>query len=434
MRRVYRDGVVSAEAGLVPEPPDPFDQSRPQAFLDWLNAPAEGGPRRVSRFLYSIYLDRVDLQITYPNIHGADAVGFAEWVWQHGADVKGEEIPLELRPPPPGTAASPAAPPAALTEGVQIAGYFRAELGIGEAARLLTSAVEAAGIPCATTTYDATLNRQTHDFVDRAAPGSFDVNIVCVNADSTPQFAGDIGPDFFAGRHTAGYWFWEIEQFPETMYPAFDVVDEVWAATDFVAAAIRVANQKPVFTMPLPVPVPRQTPGLTRAAFGVPDRYTFLLLFDFLSIVERKNPFGLIEAFTRAFKPGEGPVLLLKTINGHLRLRELERLRAAAARHPDIVIIDGYFSSGQKDTLLGLSDCYVSLHRSEGLGLTMAEAMTLGKPVIATAYSGNLHFMRPDTSYLVDYTLTGVPAGCDPYPAGVPWADPNLDQAAGFMR
>ena len=83
---------------------------------------------------------------------------------------------------------------------------------------------------------------------------------------------------------------------------------------------------------------------------------------------------------------------------------------------------------------MDLCDCYVSLHRSEGLGLTMAEAMALGKPVIATGYSGNLHFMTPDNSYLVDYSRVAVPSGCDPYPAGAKWAEPDAEQAAELMR
>ncbi len=151
-------------------------------------------------------------------------------------------------------------PPASrkLEEGLNIAGYFRAELGIGEAARQLTTAIETARIPHATTTYDATLSRQSHPFEQRQPTGAlYDINVLCVNADSTPRFARDMGPEFFSGRHTAGYWFWEVEEFPRSMHAAFDVVDEVWTATDFIGQAVRGAGGKPVFTVPIPVPVPR---------------------------------------------------------------------------------------------------------------------------------------------------------------------------------
>jgi glycosyltransferase involved in cell wall biosynthesis len=436
MRRLYRKSLLEAENGRGPQPPDPFDESHPDAFVTWLNAPVLDGPPNVSRYLYSIYHDRVDLQIQFPDLYRADDVShFEDWLWKY-CDLK-ETIPLELMPVRAASGldslASAASPP--LTAGINVAGYFDAELGIGEAARALTSAVEAAGIPHSTTTYLKTLSRQCHPFTGRASDGSaYDINVLCINADTTRQFARDVGPDFFAGRHTVGYWFWEIEQFPPAFGPAFDVVDEVWVATDFVADAVRTSGRKPVFTIPLAVPVPAYSLDITREQLGLPDRFTFLLIFDFLSIVDRKNPLGLIRAFMQAFGPDEGPLLLLKSINGHLRMNDLEHLRAEAAGRPDIRIVDAYYSAEEKDALLGLSDCYVSLHRSEGLGLTMAEAMALGKPVIATGYSGNLHFMTPENSYLVDYVQAAVPAGCDPYPEGATWADPNLEQAAGFMR
>jgi glycosyltransferase involved in cell wall biosynthesis/SAM-dependent methyltransferase len=436
MRRLYWSALVCAEQGTCAEPPSPFDSDDPDAFLNWLNAPAEGGPRRVSRFLYSIYSDRVDLQMHFPDIFGTHASAYANWIWQDG--VRQENIPLELLPPrevsEPEDAAQPAPAPRELREGVNIAGYFRAELGIGEAARQLMSAIETAGIPHATTTYDATLSRQLYPFAERDAGGAlYDINLLCVNADSTPRFARDMGPAFFDGRHTAGYWFWEVEEFPDSMHAAFDVVDEVWTATSFIGDAVRAAGSKPVFTVPIPVPVPRYSESITRARFDLPDRFAFLLIFDFLSVVERKNPLGLIEAFTKAFRPDEGPILVIKSINGHLRLTELERLRAATGGRRDVLIVDRYYTEEEKNALVGACDCYISLHRSEGYGLTMAEAMALGKPVIATGYSGNLHFMTAENSYLVDYARVNVPAGCQPYPTSACWADPDLDHAAALM-
>jgi 2-polyprenyl-3-methyl-5-hydroxy-6-metoxy-1,4-benzoquinol methylase len=127
-------------------------------------------------------------------------------------------------------------------------------------------------------------------------------------------------------------------------------------------------------------------------------------------------------------------MLVLKSINGDLRLSELERLRAMVGGRSDVRILDAYYTEEEKNALLGACDCYVSLHRSEGLGLTMAEAMALGKPVIATGYSGNLHFMTPENSYLVDYSRVNVPAGCEPYPTTAFWAEPNIGQAAEYMR
>jgi glycosyltransferase involved in cell wall biosynthesis/2-polyprenyl-3-methyl-5-hydroxy-6-metoxy-1,4-benzoquinol methylase len=437
MRRLYWSAVVCAEQGKCADPPSPFDPHDPDAFLNWLNAPAEGGPRRVSRFLYSFYRDRPDLQMHFPDIFGAHAEPYANWIWQDG--VQQENIPLELLPQRKEECGAEETSviefARELREGVNIAGYFRAELGIGEAARQLTSAIETAGIPHATTTYDATLSRQAHPFVDREPGGAiYDINVLCVNADSTPRFARDMGPGFFDGRHTAGYWFWEVEEFPRSMHAAFDIVDEVWTATDFVGNAVRAAGNKPVFTVPIPIPAPAFSTTITRARLALPQGFVFLLIFDFLSVLQRKNPLGLIEAFTRAFRPGAGPFLVIKSINGNLRLSELERLRAAAGDRRDVLIVDTYYTEDEKNALVAACDCYVSLHRSEGLGLTMAEAMALGKPVIATGYSGNLHFMTPENSYLVDYARVKVPTGCDPYPTTAQWAEPDLDHAAALMR
>ena len=142
----------------------------------------------------------------------------------------------------------------------------------------------------------------------------------------------------------------------------------------------------------------------------------------------------MIEAYRRAFAPDDGAALVLKSVNGETRLEELELLRAAAAGRPDIVIIDRYVSAEERSGMMAACDCYASLHRSEGLGLTMAEAMALGKPVVATGWSGNLEFMSDETAYLVRYEMTTLERDHGPYPAGAEWAEPDLDHAAELMR
>jgi SAM-dependent methyltransferase len=173
---------------------------------------------------------------------------------------------------------------------------------------------------------------------------------------------------------------------------------------------------------------------MTRTELKLPEGFIFLFSFDFFSVFERKNPLGLVEAFRRAFPASEGPTLVIKSINGEKKLADLERLRHTVRDRRDIMILDGYVSPSEKNAMMAAADCYVSLHRSEGLGLTMAEAMGLGKPVIATGYSGNLAFMDETNSHLVRYDLASIPEGCDPYPPGGEWADPDLDHAAELMR
>jgi hypothetical protein len=200
-----------------------------------------------------------------------------------------------------------------------------------------------------------------------------------------------------------------------------------------VAEALTPISPIPVLPMRIPVQMGPIVPR-SRAELGVPEGFLFLFSFDYLSVFERKNPLAVIEAFSRAFAPGEGPSLVLKCINGEHDPNNHERLLAAAAGREDIHVVDRYLSPGEKDGLTATSDCYVSLHRSEGFGLGMAEAMYLGKPVIATGYSGNLDFMTEENSLLVDYRLVPIGAGAPPYPADGEWADPDVEHASTLMR
>jgi glycosyltransferase involved in cell wall biosynthesis len=228
-------------------------------------------------------------------------------------------------------------------------------------------------------------------------------------------------------------WFWETDRFTPPMHEALLLVDEIWVTS---AYGVRVFgdHDKPVVEIPLPVLAPSAAP-LSRAELGLPDdRFVFLFSFDYHSTERRKNPTGLIDAFRRAFAPDEGPVLVLKSINGPNRIEELEHVRMAAAGRSDILLLDGYVPEEHRGALLASADCYVSLHRSEGFGLGLAESMALRVPVIATGYSGNLAFMDDETAYLVRYEEVEVGAGAAPYPPDGHWAEPDLDHAAEQMR
>ncbi|MFN2509400.1 MAG: glycosyltransferase [Chthoniobacterales bacterium] len=437
MRRLYSLARSDHQNGKDPEPPDPYTTNGEPAFLDWLNQPLGKGRPQITRYMLAIHAARSDLQVAFPDPLGAQAAQFHEWFLGHGHR---EENPSPLLLPPDARSSScktigqqenGANPSVA----VNVAGYLRAELGMGEAARLLIAALDAAGVPYTTTSYEQTTNRQSHPFQKRAAPkAAVDINIVCVNADQLPAFAERMGPAFFAGRHNIAVWFWEVDEFPAALHHAFTYVDEIWVASRFVRDTLLKATSTPVWRFHLPIQKPEIDHTLTRSHFDLPESFCFLFVFDLLSVLERKNPLGLIAAFRRAFAPGEGPVLVLKTINGDQRIREMEKLKFAARGHSDIKLIDGYLSPIEKNTLTAHCDCYVSLHRSEGFGLTIAEAMALGKPAIATAYSGNLEFMTPENSYLCGYSERAVGHDCEPYPANSYWAEPDIAEAASLMR
>ncbi len=430
MRETYRDAIALGGVRGDPPPPDPYDPAEADAFRAWLAEPvarsADGF--EVSRYLYEVYRVRGDLQRLFPDLRAA-AGPLVEWAYRHGrAELR---IPGEVLPPQAPVVPAPRTEP--LLEGVNVAGYFRSEFGIGEAARLLVEGLSAAGIPHVTATNTRAPTRHGHEFEDRGGGQPYATNIVCVNVDRIEQFACNAGPGFFEGRRTIGYWWWEAGLLPVGLRPALDVVDEVWVGSHYVRSLIAPVTEKPVHVMPVPIRV-TPAPALSREQLGLPGGFVFFFMFDFFSSIERKNPLGLIEAYRRAFGPSDGASLVLKSVNGEERLEELELLRAATADRPDIVLIDRYVTADERNAMMAACDCYASLHRSEGLGLTMAEAMALGKPVVATGWSGNLEFMSEETAYLVRHEMTTLERAHGPYPAGAEWAEPDLGHAAELMR
>jgi glycosyltransferase involved in cell wall biosynthesis len=318
--------------------------------------------------------------------------------------------------------------------GVNVVGYLSSERGVGEAARQIVSALRGSDLPVAEIDTPAEPDRISGalgrlGFEDYP----YDFNLVCINADMLPLVAKGLGPRFFEGRHSAGLWFWEVSHFPEQLQRAFDNVDEVWVASEHIAEALRPLSSTPVHTIRMPI-VPGQPDEASRAELGMPEGFCFLFLFDYRSVSRRKNPLGLVEAFRKGFEPGSGPSLVIKSVCGDEFPAERRALAAAVADRPDIHLIEDTIPTPMKDAMIASCDCYVSLHRSEGLGLTMAEAMYFGKPVIATAYSGNLDFMTEGNSYLVPHTMVEIGPNAFPYPPDKEWAEPDVDRAAALMR
>ena len=317
--------------------------------------------------------------------------------------------------------------------GVNLIGYLEADIGLGEVARKLARALERTGIPVSTIVYRRPPSGEGWDEPPVSGEAPYDTNVVCLNADQLQHFVDEAGVELFAGHHTIGVWFWETNVLREEDRRGALLVDEVWVASEYVRQAIAAAVPVPTHVVPLPIEEP-PAPALARAQLGLPDGFLFLYMFDFLS-AERKNPSAVVDAFTRAFAPGEGPLLLLKSVHGDERKpRLLEELRRRTAGRTDVLLRDVRVSSEERDSYIAACDCYVSLHRSEGYGLTMAEAMACGKPTIATGYSGNLEFMSDENAYLVPHRLVRVPDDWWAYRHGAEWAEPDIEAAAAAMR
>lgn len=421
------DAVLDRLAGRSDAPERAHD---PQTFVAWAAAsdPELDGPMPLSRFLAELRAGRPDLLDAYPQIPGIHVADYCEWARVFGREqvpIPAELIPANVRP----TIARYD------QAGVNLAGFLTAELGIGEVARRLASALRVASVPFATTTFTQTANRTAVEF--RAdSEARFDTNIVCVNADSWGSFAQRVGPGFFAGRTTIGVWFWETSTFPSMFHSAFSGIDEIWTASSYVADILRASapSNIPVRELPLPIVAPGRSMRDIRACLNVPgDRQLFVTSFDHNSVADRKNPQGAIRAFQKAFPNGDGPMLLVKSINGDRHPDSSSSIRELTSTRADVMVYDGYLDPADNIALMAQADCIVSLHRAEGFGFNIADAMALGVPVLATAYSGNLAYADADDCWLVAATETLVGPGHFPYESAARWAEPDLESASHLM-
>lgn len=410
---------------------DAPDRSRdPDQFLEWAAASDDefDGPVPLSRYLAALRAGRPDLLDAFPQVPGLDVSALRQWAHLHGRT----EVPIAERFVPAAVTES-AAP--YLQAGVNLAGFLTAELGVGELARRVALALRAESIPFATTTFASTTNRTAVEFAADTEP-RFDTNLVCVNADSWGRFAQRVGPRFFADRYTIAVWFWETSIFPSMFQSAFRGVDEIWTASAYVADVVRRAAPAGIAVHQFPVPVIAPTPSAVdmhqRLALA-PERPYFLTSFDYNSIVERKNPMGTMRAFMQAFPNADGPALVVKSINGARYPADVARLRALIADRGDIIVHDDYLDVGDNTALLAQAACFVSLHRAEGYGFNIVDAMALGVPVVATGYSGNLTFASDDSTWLVPATEIAVGEGNFPYQPTALWGDPDLATATRYL-
>jgi glycosyltransferase involved in cell wall biosynthesis len=426
LRRWYRSELAAGR-----RPPNPAVEEEVGAFLDVLAGPGRADGSGLSLAADLVLEDRPDVAAAFPSARWADRDDFIRWLWTHG--VRERAIAAAVLPDRPGprTQIATVRP---RVGGVNLVGYLDGDLGLGVAARHLRSALEAAGIEVTGVAYDRTSSRRSTDGGTGRIEAPHAVNLLMITPDQLPYFVADVGPGFLAGRHNIGLWYWETDVLTERQLSSFGHVDEVWASTRYLADVFASYDRVPVSLVPVPLEFtdPQVVAG-DRERLGLDDRFTVLFSFDFLSVMERKNPIGLVEAFRRAFDEDDGARLILKSINGEVFPEQLERLLDAVGDRTDIEVWDRYLDARDRLALVAVADCYASLHRSEGLGLTMAEAMAVGTPVVATAYSGNLDFMQEGQALLVPAEVVEIGPG-QFYPADGHWADPDLDAAAAALR
>jgi glycosyltransferase involved in cell wall biosynthesis len=322
-----------------------------------------------------------------------------------------------------------------------IVGYPFLPIGMGEHARSTFRAFRAAGTTAGLLDVadqrgevDADLDR---DYSPYLATGCAPVNLFCVNGDEAARVIDTVGRKSFEGSYNIVYPAWELARYPECWAKVLERFDEVWAPSAFIQDAIAGVVSKPVVHMPLAVDL-KLSAFLGRRHFGIPEEaFVVLFFFDFSSFADRKNPGAVLEAFERlaARRPDAHIHCVIKSRGGSdadEAQRDLEARLAALA--PRAQAIYGDLTDNEIKNLVRVCDVFVSLHRSEGFGRGMAEAMAMGRPAIATGYSGNLDFMTAETSLLVDYDLVPVAEGAYPHGDGQVWADASPEHASQLIE
>jgi glycosyltransferase involved in cell wall biosynthesis len=315
--------------------------------------------------------------------------------------------------------------------GVNIVGSLEGGFGVGDASLLMSRCWRAAGIPVAHAPA-----RLDVPLCDRAMKGSFfGLTVLSMNADALCAFAET--PKYASMREgtCVGAWYWEVGRVPSEHRRAFDLIDEVWCTSAYMASLLTGAGRR-VIEQPFAIDLPPKT-RLHREDLGLPnqDKTVFGFSFDLRSVMKRKNPIGLIRAYTAAFGENDGAALVLKVQGVTSETRsDMAAITDAVGSRSDVTIDDRWVPAADMQAWYQLIDCYVSLHRAEGLGLTMARAMSAGTPCIATGGTGNLAFMDDSSALLVPAKQVAVGRGAAPYAADAVWLEPDLESAAQAMR
>ncbi|EDY84800.1 glycosyl transferase, group 2 family protein [Verrucomicrobiia bacterium DG1235] len=324
--------------------------------------------------------------------------------------------------------------------GINLVGWFKAELGIGESVRLAAKALDFSDIPhtfvplkvnCLASQGDQTYAGQL--FPENPYP----INIFHIDAPQSPDIDHHHGKAFREGRYNIAYWAWELPDFPDEWTQHIRYFNEIWTPSNFVREAISIKSPVPVITVPhcIDFSIPDRD---YRQELGLPsDKFLFSFAYDLNSYQERKNPKAAIEAFREAFMGSDrandvGLVIKIHSANNNkAAYQELQTLLKGL---PNCYLIDRTLSRDMTYGLMAACDSYVSLHRSEGFGLTVAESMFLEKPVISTNWSATSEFVNASNGYPVAFKLTQLTQNHGPYKKGQLWADPDPLDAAKHMQ
>lgn len=406
-----------------------------EVFIDYLNG--KDDETGLKRLAATVYGASRELQAAFPQAHGLQA--YVEWFEREGA----EKLKLSH------FLAKPAEHVPRFSErpfGVNLIGYVYGQLGIGEDLRMAARALQAAEVPFTLIDFPPGKDIPQNDrsmaaYV--AEEGEYAFNLFCMTALEHGRCYAERGKRPMRGRYNIGYWPWELSKWPKDWRDLTKLVDEVWVSTRHTYEALAPVADVPVLVMPMAVVLDEIASFPSRRAarrhFGLPaDAKLFCFSFDLNSSIHRKNPAACVDAFLEAFPENEYSRqrvgLVIKAHRPAKRHAAWEKLKALAARDGRIHIVEETLSRADLLALYGACDCFLSLHRAEGFGRGIAEALQLGLHVITTAYSGNIDFCVRPQADLVGYELVKVKKGQYPYHQGQVWAEADVRDAAQKMR
>lgn len=476
---------------------DPFIAWREDSYFNWLNEAVDKRAPKMTRFMYEIFKRRSDVQRVYPDVFGEDREAFLSWflksfkseydcdrsfldkVYPFNMRKKQQSIinvktrsyyklrniikntlkfvfknnlwiirnlkmvefrftkkALLIKKLIKEKMRFDKSSNSSRRAGVNIFGYLTSELGVGEGARINARCLRSLKINVSLINID---NHSIHRKLDSSLSEEFsnynhyDINLIHVNADMFGKLYAEKRRGYFKDKYNIGFWNWELSSFPDDWIDSFSYCDEIWTPSNFSLNSISRKSTVPVIKIPFAVSLDN-IKKVNRSYFGLSNNeFLFLFVFDFFSYFERKNPLALIDAFKKAFSPDENVRLVIKCSNSNFYPLGINSLRTAISGYK-ITILDEYLYRDEINALISLCDSYVSLHRSEGFGLTIAEAMYLGKPVIATGYSGNCDYMNIHNSFLIKHKLVEITKDVGPYKKGDIWAQPDAEHAAETLR
>ncbi|MEY8354087.1 glycosyltransferase [Lachnospiraceae bacterium 54-53] len=324
-------------------------------------------------------------------------------------------------------------------DGINLIGNIRAETGLGQSCRLVADELEASGIPYSIYQYDQLgamaegRYQQYESKISSELP--YNINLIHINPHELGLAFQQAHDKIWNGRYNIGFWLWELEDFPDEWVPCFHCMDEIWTPSKFITDCIQKKTDLKVVTIPYHVGliIPEKGKYDYRKRFRLPtDKFLFLMMYDRTSMTERKNPKAVIEAFKMAFSNEEDVGLVIKINNSSEK--EINLIRSMLPEHKNVYFITEILERQQVNELIYCVDAVVSLHRAEGFGLVLAEAMLLGTPTIATNWSSNTEFMTKETACMVDAELIRLDRDIGSFQKGNRWAEPDAKQAATYMR